>query len=218
MKRTLHRVYTTQTNKQTHSITHRWQKTHYKLECKLLLTCPLDPLRPASAPGLNFRPGRPEIWLYRSKLVNWAHSYSRPLHSSNPLTLHCQLRSASLFSKFLKSSELLRIPQLTMVRQAFNEWTDIQSSGRIIPSVSHERSADWVVAATCQFSFENRMLDFWSPCHHSGQMDYRLQASSIPLELRRSHRAVFVGLWLNLWQLWFQPFLRPSRYVTFLQQ
>ena len=39
----------------------------------------------------------------------------------------------SLFVEFLKSPELLRVPQLKVARQAFGLWADIQSSGTIVP-------------------------------------------------------------------------------------
>ena len=39
----------------------------------------------------------------------------------------------SLFSEFLKSPELLCVPQLNVARQAFGVWADLQSSERIVP-------------------------------------------------------------------------------------
>ena len=39
----------------------------------------------------------------------------------------------SLFAEFLKRPELCRVPQLSVARQAFGVWADLQSSGRIDP-------------------------------------------------------------------------------------
>ena len=39
----------------------------------------------------------------------------------------------SLFAEFLKSPELLSVPQLKVAQQAFGVWADIQSSGTIDP-------------------------------------------------------------------------------------
>ena len=51
----------------------------------------------------------------------------------SPDLRHQQCSLLSLFSEFLKSPELFRVNQLNVARQAFGEWADLQSSGRIIP-------------------------------------------------------------------------------------